>query len=383
MPHRQRLLVVSFSRVTDDARVLKQVQLLAERYEVTTCGYGVRPEGVAAHIRIPDELVYWYKDRAVLMQGRFAAVYRRNAVVEYLWDRLPRGQFDAVLADDVDTVPLALRLAPRGGVHADLHEYAPREKEDLLRWRLFVGPYMAWLCRKYVTQCASVTTVGRGIAEEYRRVFGIPATVVTNAAPYVDLSPTPLGGGPLRLVHSGNAMRSRGLTELVDAVVRANADVTLDLYLMPTERDLLDELAERSAGSGLVTIHDPVPYSELIRTLNQYDVGVHVLPPVNFNNKWALPNKVFDYVQARLGLIVGPSPEMARMVREHDLGVVTEDFSAAALARAIEGLTPDRVTAMKQAAHASAHELSAETQVQGWERAIDALMEKARRSPAQ
>ncbi|MFD1507193.1 glycosyltransferase family 1 protein [Georgenia yuyongxinii] len=361
--------------------MLKQARLFFEQYEVTTCGYGEQPDRVAGHIRIPDELVYWHKDRALLMQRRFAAVHRRNAVVDYLWDRLPRGHFDVVLADDVDTVPLALHLAPRGGVHADLHEYAPREKEDLLRWRMFVGPYMAWLCRKYVTQCSSVTTVGQGIADEYARVFGIPATVVTNAAPYVDLEPVE-AGNPIRLVHSGNAMRARGLVELVDAVVRARADVTLDLYLMPTERDLLDELAARSAGSGRVTIHEPVPYAELVGTLNQYDVGVHVLPPVNFNNKWALPNKVFDYVQARLGLLVGPSPEMAHMVREHGLGVVTEDFTTEATIAAIEALTPERVAAMKQAAHASAHELSAETQVQGWERAIDALMAKARHSPA-
>lgn len=381
MSERQRLLVLSFSPIANDARVLKQVRLLTENHEVTTCGYGEGPDGVAAHVRIPDELVYWHKERALLIQRRFAAVYRGNAVVEHLWDRLPRGYFDAVLANDVDVVPLALRLAPHNGVHVDLHEYAPREKEDLVRWRTFVGPYMAWLCRKYVTQCASVTTVGQGIADEYQRVFGIPAGVVTNAAPYVDLAPVEVGN-PIRLVHSGNAMRARGLVELVDAVVRALADVTLDLYLMPTERDLLDELAARSAGSGRVTIHDPVPYAELVGTLNRYDVGVHVLPPVNFNNKWALPNKVFDYVQARLGLLVGPSPEMARMVREHGLGVVTEDFTTEATVAAIEALTPEKVSAMKQAAHASARELSAETQVQGWERAIDALIEKARQSQA-
>ncbi|TRW47585.1 glycosyltransferase family 4 protein [Georgenia yuyongxinii] len=381
MSNRPRILVLSFSPIAKDARVLKQVRLFAEQYAVTTCGYGESPDGVGEHIRIPDEYVYWQKDRSLLLQRRFAAVYRRNAVMDYLWDRLPRGSFDVVLADDVDTVPLALRLAPHGGVHADLHEYAPREKEDLARWRVFVGPYMAWLCREYVTQCASVTTVGQGIADEYQRVFGIPAGVVTNAAPYVDLEPIPVGN-PIRMVHSGNAMRARGLVELVDAVVRARADVTLDLYLMPTEHDLLDELAVRSAGSGRVTIHDPVPYAHLVGTLNRYDVGVHVLPPVNFNNKWALPNKVFDYVQARLGLLVGPSPEMARMVREHDLGVVTEDFTTEATIAAIEALTPERVAAMKQAAHASAYELSAETQVQGWERAIDALMEKARHSRA-
>lgn len=371
-----RLLVMSFSEITKDARVLKQVRLFAERYEVTTCGYGEAPEGVADHIQIPAELVYWRKDRALLMQRRFAATYRSNEVVNHLWDRLPRGHFDVVLANDVDTVPLALRLAPRGGVHADLHEYSPREKEDLPRWRWFVAPYMDWLCRTYVTECASVTTVGPGIAEEYRRAYGFSPDVVTNAAPYADTIPTPVAR-PIRLVHSGNAMRARGLVELVDAVRQADADVTLDLFLMPTEADLMAELRSMSAASDRVTVREPVPYRELNTTLNDYDVGVHVLPPVNFNHHWALPNKVFDYVQARLGLIVGPSPEMARMVTENGLGTVTADFTVPSIVEAIETLTPEAVRTMKTAAHRAATPLSAEEQVGGWSRAIDRLVASA------
>src|SRR5690606_15907970 len=118
-------------------------------------------------------------------------------------------------------------------------------------------------------------------------------------------------------------------------------------------------------------------YAELVSTLNGYDLGVHVLPPVNFNNANALPNKVFDYVQARLGLVVGPTPEMAALAREHGVGLVAEDFTAEALAAVLDSLTPERVRELKAASHAAARELSAETAVQGWARAIDALLEAA------
>ncbi|NLF05994.1 MAG: glycosyltransferase family 4 protein, partial [Actinomycetales bacterium] len=111
-----------------------------------------------------------------------------------------------------------------------------------------------------------------------------------------------------------------------------------------------------------------------VHRLNDFDLGVHVLPPVSFNNAWALPNKFFDFVQARLGVVVGPSPEMARLVREHGLGAVAEDFSAKALTAVLDALTPDRVTAWKQASHAAARELSAESQVQTWHRAVTALL---------
>ena len=121
-------------------------------------------------------------------------------------------------------------------------------------------------------------------------------------------------------------------------------------------------------------MHDPVPYHALNETLNAYDVGVHILPPVNFNNEWALPNKFFDYVQARLGLIIGPSPEMAGVVRERGIGVVTDDFSTAALIRVIESLTAEQVGGYKAASAAAARSLSAESQVIEWQRAVEAIV---------
>ena len=376
MTARTSVLVVSFSTIASDARVLKQVRLLAPDHDVTTCGYGpavVLEDGTAVtHLRIPDEHEHWRKEPVALLTRRYRRVYWGNAAVAAARDLLAGRTFDVVLADDVDTVPLALWTRPRRGVHADLHEYSPRQREELPRWRWFVAPYVRWLCRRFVTRCASVTTVAQGIADEYERRFGFRAGVVTNATPYQELAPRPVGA-PVRLVHSGVALRNRSLEILVDAVAASSADVTLDLFLVPNDPGYLAELRERVAREPRVRLHDPLPYAELVASLNAYDVGLHLLPPVSFNNANALPNKVFDYVQARLGLIVGPSPEMARVVRAHGVGAVTADFTPAALASVLDALTAEQVEAWKAASHASARELSSESQVEIWREAIEAL----------
>jgi len=375
-----RLLVLSFSPVASDARVLKQVRLFAAEHEVTTCGYGPAPEGVVEHLRLPDEAVHWVKDPRWLLTRRYRRVYAGNAAVRAARELLAGRSFDAVLADDVDTVPLALELGVP--VHADLHEYAPKQNTELRRWRWFVAPYVRWLCREFVTRAASVTTVGQGIAEEYERELGIRAEVVTNAAPYAELEPSPVGGGaggPLRLVHAGAALRNRHLETLVEAAVATRTEVTLDLFLVPNDPGYLAELRALAAGSDRVRLHEPLPYPELVRTLNGFDVGVHVLPPVSFNNAWALPNKFFDFVQARLGVVVGPSPEMARLVREHGIGAVAEDFTPAALTAVLDSLTPEQVAAWKQASHRAARPLSSDAQVQIWHRLVTPLLSPPRR----
>src|SRR5699024_709845 len=69
------------------------------------------------------------------------------------------GDVDVVLANDVETVPIALELRPRRGVHADLHEYAPRLHEENPAWRRWLAPFYRWACRRYVRRADSVTTV--------------------------------------------------------------------------------------------------------------------------------------------------------------------------------------------------------------------------------
>lgn len=378
MDQRPTLLIMAFSTLVSDARVLRQIRLFTDDYAVTTVGYGPAPDGVVEHVQVPDEVISWHLDRRLVVLRRYQSAYDTSPVIQHLRPRLEPGQWDVVLANDVETVPLAVSLQPAGGVHADLHEYASRQNEESRRWRWFVAPYRRWLVRTWVSRAASVTTVGAILADEYRREFGLEAGVVPNAAPYADRSPTPVGD-PLRLVHSGAARRNRSLGVMLDAVRLTQRPVTLDLYLVPNDPAYLAELQHEAADLPQVRFNAPVSPDELVERLGACDVGVFVLPPLTFNYLNTLPNKFFDFVQARLGIVVGPSPEMAALVREHQLGTVTEDFTAESLARALDALTPEAVSGYKAASDAVARELSAEQLVQGWAAAVDGLAARAQR----
>ena len=119
------LLILSFSDISADARVLKQVTAFRERYEVTTCGYGPAPEGVAHHVQLPSTEEVWRYSRRLLLLRQYARAYRENGAIRAATEALADRRLDVILANDVDAVPLALSLRPRAGVHADLHEFAP------------------------------------------------------------------------------------------------------------------------------------------------------------------------------------------------------------------------------------------------------------------
>lgn len=367
------MLILSYSPIARDARVLKQVARFTQDFDVTTCGYGPAPEGVVEHITIPDDQRYNDLNGSLITLKRYRPAYWRLSAVRYSREVLKGRRFDIAIANDVEAVPVAVKLRPRRGVLADLHEYSPRLHDDHELWFQRITPWFEWVVRRYVTKAAAWTTVSRGIVDEYEKNFGFRARLVTNAAPYREATPSPVGDR-IRLVHSGACLRNRRLHVMAEAVEAAANDVTLDFYLTANDPPYLQELKDFAARSARITVHDPVPYADLARTLESYDVGIHVLPPINFNNKLALPNKLFDYVQARLGVLIGPSEEMVYYVDRYDLGEVAADFELEATTAAIERLTPASVTRFKANAHAHAAELAGERQVDIWAETIDELM---------
>lgn len=374
-PTRPKVLVIVFSHLASDSRVLRQVRALSETFDVTSAAFGPSPIVGVEHIELADLGPYrkGAVRRALYVAGfllrQFPLLSRHNARDRAAEAQLSSREWDVVVANDVETVPLARALAPRAGVLADVHEYPTRQNEHSRSWRWILRPYFRWLVITHLARATAVTTVSQGLADEYRREFGIDAAVVTNASALQPLEPTEVGS-PVRLVHSGAPAVQRRLEIMIDAVIETRTDVTLDFYLLEDGSAYLAGLKARAAGCDRIRFRTPVGSSELVAVLAGYDVGLCILPPTTFNLAWCLPNKFFDYIQARLGVIVGPSPEMQRVVDETGVGRVAADFTAEALTRVLDELTPEGIAAWKAASHAHATELSSGPQAEIWRREI-------------
>jgi hypothetical protein len=187
--------------------------------------------------------------------------------------------------------------------------------------------------------------------------------VVRNSNHWQPLEPSNVDPDRIRLVHSGAAIHGRSLETMIDTVVALDQRFTLDLYLVPANDGGAYErsLRARAAGNARVVFHAPVAPSQLPATLNAYDVGVFWIPPTHTNARLTLPNKFFDFVQARLAIAVGPTVEMQRLVDQHQLGVVAEGYSVEQCAASLATLTADDVRRFKAASSLAARDLSFET----------------------
>jgi hypothetical protein len=197
---------------------------------------------------------------------------------------------------------------------------------------------------------------------------------VRNTGPLRDLTPTPLETGRIRLAHSGIAIPGRNIESLIEAVTRLDDRFTLDLYLVDKGR-FLSTLQARAAGNPRIRFHEPVSPDELPATLNQYDLGVFLLPPQTVNYRYMLPNKLFDFVQARLGVVFGPATETDRVIAEHDIGVITDGWSVQDLVSALRRLTDDQVVRFKSASDRAAHSLSSDSDLATQRSLVGRLLE--------
>jgi hypothetical protein len=379
---RPHILCISLSNVHVDARVLRQLSVLADFGEVTTIGFGPKPAGATHHIEVPAHL----KTLPQTPRGVFNLALRRMRAselaapaVSYSLRKLEGMRFDLVVANEARVLALADRVAHGSPIWADMHEWAPEERTNILSWRLLVAPLMQYLCEAYLSRSAAVSTVCESIADLYESNFGVSARVIRNSGPFADLSPSPVSDSTIRLVHSGAAMGGRNLELMIDAVAGMDSRFSLDFYLVTGGEGsaYLESLRTRASNCDRITFHDPVKPHELPATLNAYDVGVHWIPPTTTNARLALPNKFFDYVQARLALAIGPSIEMERLVKKFELGTVSTDFTIEKCQESLASLSVEDIRKFKANSNASAQELSFATDREVTASLVRALLPQA------
>jgi hypothetical protein len=355
-----RVLIISFSNLGSDPRVDRQIAALRTRYRIVAAGLGAPRNAVEEFVDIstrPRSKLGRSLGLARLLARRYEAVYWKHPTNIEVLERLRHVSADVVIANDLPALPLALRLGLP--VVFDAHEHAPSQEADRLAWRVVMAPYVRWQCRRYIPQVSAMTTQGQAHADAYERETGIRATVVTNAPQRHDLEPSPVHQ-PVRILHHGGAQGGRGLEEMIRLAGLVDERFTLDFVLVENWPGYRDKLIRAARHNPRVRFPEPRPMHELVRMANDYDIGLFLLPPVNFHRRYALPNKFFEFVQARLAVAIGPSPEMARLVHQYGCGIVADDFAPETLAAALNALDASAIAALKRASDAAADELCAE-----------------------
>lgn len=354
---RPKILIVSFTDLRRDPRVHRQIAALSELYTITTAGVCPNNNYHTKHIELKNHkrtLIYKIVRLIRLLFRRYETVYWNNKQVLEAYKKCNQG-YDAIICNDVETLPLCVKIADgKVPLLADLHEYEPLHYNDQLLFRLFLTPFWDYICKKYLPKTNAVSTVCDGIAREYDKNYGTNCRIVYNAPAYENISPTPVDGGDIKIIHHGGINTSRHLENMIYLMKYLDEKYSLYLMFVNTDDVYYTKLKNLADNYPRVFFVDSVPMLDIVSEISKYDLGLCMLPAKNFNYKLALPNKIFEFIQARLGIVTWPSEEIAKIVKRNGLGIVSSTRSIPELADMLNRLSVDEIVEFKCNTHRTA-----------------------------
>ena len=365
---RKKILIAAFRDVKKSKRVLRQIYYLREKYELYVIGYephldisGIQYFQVNPCFR---KMKPHQKAFSVFLLGlrQFEAAYKQLYGYQDILKKLSPFQFDLILAHDFKPLPMIYQMDHKPNLLIDVHEYYFDMSNKRIR---LISRFDDYLINTYFFRCENGFTVSQGIADEYEKVTGKHFQVITSAHDYVDCDPNPVLPEKIRIIHHGNANPARKLELMIEVMDHVDERFELDLMLtaLTFDSSYVKRLKEMASSRKNVRIVAPVTPEDIVRVTNQYDIGLYMLAPTSFNTHYALPNKFFEFIQARLCIAIGPSIEMADIINKYGLGIVAEDFEPVTMAKRLKDLTYEKIMYHKQQCHRFAKELSSEEEM--------------------
>jgi glycosyltransferase involved in cell wall biosynthesis len=202
--------------------------------------------------------------------------------------------------------------------------------------------------RRLVPLCDHVITVNPFIASEMAKRYHIPLpTVILNA------TDRPQGFDPTQhwnrfreclaipsshsiLLYQGWISLTRGLQNLIRAM--RCVDVGIHLVVMGYG-EAIDELKWIRDNLGLadrVHFKNAVPQTELLFWTASAEAGIIPYQPIDLNNYYCSPNKLFEFIQAGVPIIGNDLPFLSKVIGGEGFGIVSKLETIEDYAKAIQ-----------------------------------------------
>ena len=339
---RQMILLV-LNNFKNDSRVLKEsISLQNAGYKVRVVALHEEPlkeyeeiEGIDVH-RVKLKSRGWSK-------SAFIQIFKYIEFV-YKFIKLYKNS-DILHCNDLNTLPIGVivkRFFNRNvKIVYDAHEY----ESETIALSGIKKSLVKWLERVLIKDADCVITVSETIANEYVRLYGIkkPALVL-NTPPYKEVAKKDLFREQFNIdksstifLYQGALTRGRGIEVVLETFKKLNKEVNKSAVIVfMGYGELESDIKEASKEYSNIYFHEAVSPDILLDYTSSADFGISTIEDRCLSYRYCLPNKMFEYLMANIPVIVSNLPEMKRIIKEYQVGVVAKENSADGLKDAIK-----------------------------------------------
>lgn len=307
---KKRVILSVTNDLSNDQRVHRIALTLQEAgFDVLVVGrkYGDSPQ--------LDSAPYQVKRMRLLF--RSGKMFYLEHAFRLFWFLLFR-KADILNANDLDTLLANFLVSKLKGCRLvyDSHEYFTEVPELADR----PGTRKIWLKleRWVFPKLKFAYTVNTSIAEIYAEKYKVPVGRVRNL-PLLKAFPDTAQKADKLLIYQGALNLARG----VDIMIRALEFLPGYHLWICGKGDKTAELKELVATLNLgerVTFKGAIPFRQLHEITCKAVLGFSLEADLGENYRLALPNKLFDYVQAGVPVLISELKEMKRIVDDYEVG---------------------------------------------------------------
>ncbi|WP_375752250.1 glycosyltransferase [Vibrio sp. HN007] len=324
---------------------------------------------------LKDESGNFLENRAGITLKRFG-IRTNNKYISFISSYLGMmvhsfsNKIDIVHAHDLNALLVGYIISriKRAELVYDSHELWSESKH---------GNYPNWLLKLvknievyFAKRADHIITVSDSIKKHLVKLFSNEkVTVLRNVPSYThegsfDLFREMLDiekGAPIFL-YQGLISESRGVFLILDALDLIPKDSKFQFIYLgdgPDQENLKKKIVQKKL-SHYVHVLDAVSQDDLLKYTSSADIGVHALDNSCLNHDYCLPNKIFEYVNAGIGVICPNLTELKRFITKEDVGSLYETGNAKALSQQITYCIeyPDRIIEYKRASAKSRKSLN-------------------------
>ncbi len=364
----KKILIITERTLHNAPRVIREIDALMNDFKIYTVGISPPKKQVEKHFDFELIKNSFFVRGTLLLKRKFLKNRTPNKLIysgklKKIEKIIQEAEPHIVIIHEPINLPYLSELKQKYQFKLVLnaHEYYPLEYEELPNWKETMQPFYEGIYHQFLPKVDLFVNVCESIRQKCLSEFQKDSLVITNASAYNPIATKLAVNKPIRIIHHGNAIPGRKIEDMIQMMDYLNEDFELHLMLSDNKSEYFHSLAEMIKQKKNVFLIDPVPFDKIIETINQFDMGLYILPPTNFNNSIALPNKFFEFLQAKLCIAIGPSPEMKSLIEQYNLGVVATDFNPKSLAEKILTLSIEDINSYKKNAENIAKTLCAET----------------------
>jgi len=344
----KKVLVTVSNDLSTDNRVDRTCKLLVES------GYDVQLLGRLRKTSKPLLERNYECKRLNLFFDKGALFYAEMNVRFFIF--LLSSRCDILFSNDLDTLPanyLASIFKKKTSLIYDSHELFTEAPE--LEGR-FVKKIWERIEKMIFPKLNHIITVNDSIAEIFEEKYKKPIIVIRNVSEkfnWNELKTKSELGIPedknLIIVQGSGLNIDRGLEEAILAMQYTENAVLLivgDGDVIPNAKEMVKAQQLESK----VLFFGKRPYEELMQFTRHASIGLALDKPKSLNYRFALPNKLFDYIQTNTVVLCSNLIEIKKIVEKYNIGVSINEISPESIAKSINDLlsNKDKLNQLKE-----------------------------------